>query len=270
MSAEERVELPASSSKESTPRRLEVPGGAVAIGPFGALVWALLGGIIVWAILQAWYPLFSIPADLATVSPYNHPERLPEAAVAVHEVRVSNAMLAIAVLGALVGGALAIGDGMKRRSPAAALASGVACAVIGALFGSLAGFLGDKMFNSPDWLAGSSPLARTMQIEAIVLAILGGGVGLGVGASCGRRVRTAAICLLGGILAGVLAGMFYPFSVSILLPEMKTEHLVPNEPINRLLWIGVSSGLLGLIVPALARKRPPRTGRVPASAAAPA
>jgi hypothetical protein len=91
----------------------------------------------------------------------------------------------------------------------------------------------------------------------MVLAILGGGVGLGVGTSCGRRLGAAAICLLAGALAGGLSGMVYPFSAGVLLPSMRTEVLIPAEPLNRLLWIGVSSGLLGLIVAGLARKRPP-------------
>jgi hypothetical protein len=63
--------------------------------------------------------------------------------------------------------------------------------------------------------------------------------------------------------------MVYPLAVSYLLPTMQTEVFFPDEPITRLLWIGVIAFLLGLGVPGLARKRPPRAGRTPASAAPP-
>ncbi len=257
MSTEKPTELRTSSSSQSAPARPEVAGGGMAIGVFGGIVWALLGGVALWAVVQASYPWFMVPPELAAVSPLSHPELLPEAEAARKKALTQNSIAVVALLGALVGGALAVGDGVKRRSPAAALAAGAASAVVGAALGSLAGFVGDRLFGDPGLVAGSTPLDRTVQSMAAALAILGGGVGLGAGASCGRRVRTAVVCVVGGVATGAFAGMVYPLAASVLLPAMQTELLVPEEPINRLLWIGVISFLLGLGVPGLGRKRPP-------------
>ena len=88
-----------------------------------------------------------------------------------------------------------------------------------------------------------------------MLATLGGGVGLGLGALLARRLAAAIQCLVAGLLAGGLAGMAYPMIAAFFMPGVITDPVVPLFGAERLLWIGLFTGLVGLTVAAIARKR---------------
>jgi hypothetical protein len=79
--------------------------------------------------------------------------------------------------------------------------------------------------------------------------------------------------MLGGLLAGLLAAMVFPilaaslvtlaaeFGAAGLMPDANTELIIPKGAVIRLLWLGLTAGLLGLTIPGLAAKRAPRAGR---------
>ena len=82
---------------------------------------------------------------------------------------------------------------------------------------------------------------------------LGGGVGLGLGLAT-KSVVTAMKTALAGIAAGAVAGAIYPIAVSLLFPEASTDALLPAEASTRLLWVGIVSGAIGVIIPLAGRE----------------
>ena len=88
--------------------------------------------------------------------------------------------------------------------------------------------------------------------------LLGAPVGLGVGLGLGlatRRPGDIIKAALGGLAAATLAAVLYPVLVSLVLPEASTDALLPEERVNRLLWLGVLSGLVGVVIPIAGRPR---------------
>ena len=83
---------------------------------------------------------------------------------------------------------------------------------------------------------------------------LGLGVGLGVGLAT-RTAKGSIKAALAGLAGGGLAGALYPVALSLALPTTATDALLPDEAVARLLWLGLLSGLIGLMVPVAWKRR---------------
>jgi hypothetical protein len=110
------AEPPVPESQQENPSRAE-PSAAAASGylsaaPLNAALFALAGGAIAWTVLYAWHPMFGVPGEL------RNSDNLYQAALA--KANRDNAMLALSVVGALVGGSLGIAEQVARRSPSSA------------------------------------------------------------------------------------------------------------------------------------------------------
>jgi hypothetical protein len=132
---------------------------------------------------------------------------------------------------------------------------------IGALGGCVAGLAGSLARETLE-VGALADLAEIVQVQAVMLGVFGAGVGLALGL-LGRSGRTVFAAGFAGMLAGMLAGVLYPFAVSLILPTASTDFLIPAGAWDRLLWVALSAGLLGLIVPGMAL---PRTHRSISSA----
>jgi hypothetical protein len=176
---------------------------------------------------------------------------------ASHRALSNNATLFVTILGVIVGGGLAASEAVARRLGWFILAAVLAGAAVGALFGFLAGLAGNMAFDLHQPIGSLSPLAKTIRSQTAMLGILGVGIGLSMGLLSGCR-RTVLTCGVGGLLAGVLAGIVYPMLAAVCLPTVATELVVPSHRAGRLLWIGVMTGLLGVAIPGVARQRPKR------------
>jgi hypothetical protein len=210
-----------------------------------ALSAALLAGAIAWGVVEQVHPAFDVPKEYHIANLGAPVEKWVAYRAAANRVDGMNAMLDLAILGGLVAAALALAGGTARR-PASRLAI---AAPLGALGGAAGGLIGSVVHVT--WLltAAQPDVIHTAGQQVAALAALGLGVGLAFG--CAQRaVRTA---LPAGLLAGTLAGTVYPIAVSLLLPATGTESLIPGDRPSRLLYIGVTAALLGLIVP-IARK----------------
>jgi hypothetical protein len=262
MSAEQPLDAPgagvAPAGQESVPPR----GGTLASGPWTGIFSALLGGAVVWWLVQAYDPVFGLPEEMSQLNMYSPAEKLRERDAAQKVADLHNAMAALGLFGMLVGGALALGEGVARRSLKTALAGTVLCASVGALFGSLAGLLGHFAYLYYLPVQDVSDLAKTIRVQVVMLGVLGGGAGLGLG-MLGASRRSVLTCLPAGVLGGVLAGMLYPFLTANFLPVAFTELVIPRGAGNRLLWIGLTAGLLGLTIPGLSLRRGPRKSPAP-------
>ncbi len=258
MSAQASADTPESARPPESPTESGTGRGYWRSGPARGLVLGLMGGGITWALLYVSYPVFLIPEELRNLPTPAPVEDLARHAAAVVEADCCNAIFAVGVLGAVVGVVLAIGEGVARGSLGKALAVAFGCAVIGAASGCLAGWFGHLVLQACRQIEGLTPLARTIRVQGVMLATVGAGIGLGIGALLGGRLKTTLTCLVAGIMAGVMTGMLYPFLTAMLMPGVNTEVLVPKQIGSRFLWMGLSTGLLGLMIYGVAGQRIPK------------
>ncbi|HID75423.1 MAG TPA: hypothetical protein EYP56_05430 [Planctomycetaceae bacterium] len=228
--------------------------GHLTAGPLVGLGAAVAAALVMWSALQACYPLFNIPEELAAL-PGNAPlEKLAEQQAATTRADCSNRIFFLGLFGALMGSFLAGAEGYGRGRWRRAALAGAAGFLLGVAFGCLAGYLGhliSQRYRSADVL---SELNISIRLHAAVLATLGAGVGLAMGIQA-RGFRTAALCAVGGALAGGLAAMLYAFVAAVLLPAARTHLVIPRRVTARLLWVGLPALLWGLALPTLGRPR---------------
>jgi hypothetical protein len=165
------------------------------------------------------------------------------------EVDRNNAMLVLAMLGGFTAAGVAAGQGLCGRAWPGTVLAGVGCATLGVAAGALAGYLGLNVFHAIGSSSEVSDLSRAMLVNGVMFVTLGGGVGLGVGAFFERSFRAVVRSTFAGLLAGVMGGFAYPVVVALLLPSALTNVLIPTETGERLLWFGIASGMLGLLLP---------------------
>jgi hypothetical protein len=225
------------------------------MGVPGGILCAVLGAALTWAVLAACFPVFRIPHEFDNMPSTPPPPIFARFLVAKAATLGYNTMLALGVLGAAVAGLMAIGEGIARRSLAAMLGAGAVCALAGAEAGCLAGFAGHLIRQARVSGAESMPLDTAILIHAVALVILGGGIGVGLGAMAGRSVLAAATGLLAGMLAGAAAGALYPFVAAALTAYLGlhgcTDLVVPRETAQQWLWLGFFAVLVGLTIPGL-------------------
>jgi hypothetical protein len=246
------------ASKESNPASEQAAGApreGWRMGVPGGIVCAVLGGALTWAVLAAWFPPFHVPHEFDDMPSTPPPEMYARFQVARAATLGYNTMFALGLLGASVAGLMAVGEGIARRSVAAMLGAGAVCAVAGAEAGCLAGFAGHLIWKARMSGAESMPLETAILIHAVALVILGGGIGVGLGAVAARGLRAAATGLLAGMLAGGAAGALYPFVGAAVTAYAglhgSTDVVVPRDPVYQLLWLGLAAVLWGLTIPGL-------------------
>ncbi len=153
-------------------------------------------------------------------------------------------MLNLGWFGALLAGMLGL-SAADREAFAGAAAGRHPVSAVG---GFAAGLTGGLVYKGP-----LGDLAENVKLQVVMLGLLGLGVGLALGDSTqtfpqDRRGGDA------GALGGVLAAVLYPVAASLLLPTAGTDLLIPAGVANRLLWLGISSGVLGLVVVGMTRE----------------
>ena len=243
------------SPAATSPVRSE--SGRLAGGWLVGVTFALIGGLAAWGLFQAYYPVFTIPAELANIEIPNSRQAAEIRAADIKAGRL-NALVVLGCIGGLLSGAMAIGEACARRSWRIALVGVVGCALAGVLFGSAAGWVGHSVYQLlliP--FEGATDLQRTVVVQTAMLAVLGGGIGLTLGSLTGFA-RGAWTRLLGGVLAGVFAGMVYPFVMGYFVPAAHIGYVVPRDGTSALLWLVIITVFMGVIVPEMTMRRPCR------------
>ncbi len=216
-----------------------------------AVLFSLLGALIAWVLIEAFLPMIKIPEEL-TANVMNPPARL------VHANELKRAMFTFAVFGGLAALALAAGEGLARKSWKTALFGGLACGVLGVLFGALAGYVGHIEHLQLEQNAEMSDMTRTFIVQGSMLGIIGGAVGMGIGMFLIRRLGATITCLVTGILAAVLAVVAYTLLASFFLPNTITDVVIPIKQHERLLWLGMTTCIVGLLLAAIASPANPK------------
>lgn len=215
--------------------------------PWIALPVALLAGAIAWGLIEWLPPAFYVSKEYDVPNLGAPPEKFAAHRAAQNRADRFNAMIDLAIVGALLSGALALREGLARRTTRRA----VFALPLGMIAGAGGGWLGSLVYEKWVQTAAQPELIHAVGIQTVVLVSLGLGVGLAL-AAVGSPPRRA---IPAGLLAGVLAGVLYPIAISLLLPATPTESIIPGDRSSGLLYVGVIAVLLGLIVPIACRPR---------------
>jgi hypothetical protein len=221
---------------------------SLALRPREGVILALIAGAIVWGGIHFAHPLFRVSKEFDIPNLGAPPEKHAAHRREKNRLDRWHAAIYLGGLGLLTAAALGLHDGMLRRSwlpPILAMP-------LGAISGAIGGVLGCLVYERLGPNVGE--LGPTITAQLLAAAPLGLGIGLGLGLAT-RSAGTAAKTALAGIAAGALAGVLYPIAVSLLLPEASTDALLPAEASSRLLWLGILSGLIGLVIPLAGQRR---------------
>jgi hypothetical protein len=211
---------------------------------------ALLGAVVVWAILQVTFPLMTLPKELY-VTGMTPPDVREASMIYQKKMAIVNPTFAMGVFGAVLGGMAAMAWLGKQRSKLLGL---LAAALIGGGFGCLAGYLGLLVSKTTQASGKEMELAKDLMMHVAVLSIVGAGMGLVVGALMIRTWKAVAGALVAGIAAGFLAGAAYVVLAALLFASADTSWIIPRTT-ERILWIGLTALLTGWIIAAFTPAR---------------
>jgi hypothetical protein len=234
----------------SSPPQPTIPRHALAIHPLEGLALSLLAGFIVWGIVQTVHPLFRVPKEFDVPSIGLPTEKFLAHRREQDRVDRWHAALYLGGLGLLVAAAMSIREAVARRT----WLSPLLAPPLAAVGGALGGYLGCMILQDVRINIGQAELKHSVEAQLAVALPLGLGLGLGLGLAT-RTISGFLKTTLGGLAAGAIAGVIYPVAVSVLLPSASADALLPEEPSTRLLWLGLLSGLLGLLIPVAGRQR---------------
>ena len=230
-----------------------IPPTRSRCGTLAGCTAAVLGGVLTWGLLQTLFPVFEIPEELQNL-PSPQPSDLAVKAERAFVVATRwNATLLFAILGVTIAAFLAVAESVSQRCAKSAWWRSPLSGCIAGLAGAVAGLSASLLLESPQVLAGMSPLAKTISVQCLGLGLLGLGTGLGVGITGGwSRLLNAGV---GGALGGLLVGFLYPTGMGFLLPNTQTEHVVPIERSSQLIWSVAISLLIGMVITSLGRSK---------------
>lgn len=140
--------------------------------------------------------------------------------------------------------------GVMRHSRTSILVGTLGGLLVGAIFSACGGIVSNYLSEnvlSPIRLERTEvPLPYIMLLHGATWLIVGGGIGLGtgLGVTQNRLVFALGSMVMGGI-AGAAAGAFYPFFTSAAMPLVNPSLTVPEEFLNRLVWIALPVVCIG-------------------------
>lgn len=192
--------------------------------------------------------VFELPEDLLREKLSQGRNQTPDILKRFYEGRLlldyKHAALWIGTAGTIVAVLYGLTLGMLRQSWASILAGAFGGLLAGCLFstgaGIMANYLSENVLSPIRLEKTEVPLTYIMLLHGTTWFIIGLGIGLGtgLGATANRfafAIRSMFIC---GI-AGAAAGAFYPFFVSAVMPLVNPSLTVPEENLNRFVWIGL-------------------------------
>ena len=214
----------------------------------------VIASVLAATAIQQTGRVFELPDDLLREKRLLGRNQSPDILKRFYEGRLlldyQHCALWIGTAGTIVAVMYGLTLGIMRQSRASILAGTMGGLVVGGLFSACGGIAANYLtenFVSPVRLETTEvPLPYVMVLHGVTWLIVGWGVGLatGLGATKNRAVFAIGSMLMGGI-AGAAAGAFYPFFVSAAMPLVNPSLTVPEETLNRLVWIGLPVVCMG-------------------------
>jgi hypothetical protein len=214
-----------------------------------ALGSALLAGAIVWGVVQGAHPLFRVPKKFEAPSIGMKPEVYLANRRAQEWIDRKHALVYVGLLGALLGTALAAARLSVLRRPRWAVLIVAASGMIG---GAVGGFAGSRVQEYIVEHFGQPELLHTVLAQGAIWLPLGMALGLGLWLATGPG-KSPLHELASGVVAGLIAAVVYPIAVSVLVPAASTDHLLPLDRVSQALWLLLSAGVFGIVLPLASR-----------------
>jgi hypothetical protein len=220
----------------------------IALGVVGALA-----AFIAHSAISRMANVFELPTELAALGRGQIPGPEDQRRIMAGQLVVfaKHSALWLGTAGLLLGGAIGLVLGLFRRSAGSVWRGAIGGALVGGLFGSAAGPLAVYLERhmTSRLASNQSGLSdhQLLLMHASTWLVVGLGVGLGVG--CGareRRGRSAAAAMFTAGVAGLIGGVLYLFLAGVAVPLADPSVPVPEGGMNRLLWLGLPSVLIGL------------------------
>jgi len=212
------------------------------LAAFGA---ALLAGAMVWGVVQGVHPLFRVPKEFEAPSIGMRPEVYLANRRAQERNDRKHALSYVGLLGVLLGtglGAVRLSTLSRPRWPVAIVAAS------GASGGAVGGLAGSRVQEYIAEHIGQPELLHTVAAQGALWLPLGLALGLGLWLATGPR-KSPRPELAAGIAAGLIAAVAYPIAVSLLAPAASTDHLLPLDRASQALWLLLSAGVFGIVLP---------------------
>ncbi len=217
---------------------------ALLLSMIPGLILAGLVSLLVWGVLEVMPPVFELPEHLRELSGNAPEEQQKELLDTSLVVSNKNAALSLVMLTSTLGLFLTIAEVKLRHQGTRAIWGGLLAILIAGAFAVGGSMLGSMLAASSS--LPEDPLFRTLIVQSAMFGLAGLGVGTGVAFATTLpifRARLLANCVTGGLLGGLLAGLMFPFASSILMPNARTEVLMPDPGVSRLLWLALLSFL---------------------------
>jgi hypothetical protein len=215
---------------------------ALQISSFHALILSVGVACLIWGILQIILPVFQLPEHLRDLEGNISTEQSQEIMDVSLATSNRNAAFSLALWASTLGLFVTVAEVKYRRPRLRAIWGGLLAILVSGGFAvggaALGGILSEASALPED------PLTRTIIVQATMLGLVGLGIGLGLGLAVTLpmfRPRLSATCIAAGILGGLLAGLIFPIASSVVLPNARTEVLLPDPGISRFLWLALAS-----------------------------
>jgi len=254
MESEARSNGPVDDVASPSPSPNVPQSDSLKMGTGRIIGFALVGAAIFVVICIAVFPVFRfLPKRLSV--PFPPPKVAVEREATTNLYQMYNAIIALSILGALVGGCLAFGESFTRGFRRRNIGAVILAVFVGAAMGALAGFAGHMLQNQLAPIKGLAPMGRTVLVQMLTLAVLGIGLGIGVGLAAGGVPSAVRRAGFGGT-AGLLSGLLFPVVCAFVVSRAKTEVVVPggvvwgrSEWLALVLWAGLFVLILGFVLP---------------------
>ncbi len=249
--ASEAIAQRKSSDGMSAPTRIGEK--SLLLSPLPGLIISGFVALVVWGALEVMPPVFELSERLRDLSGNAPEEQQKEKQDASLAASNNNAALSLGLLASTLGLFLTVTEVKLRRLGSRAMWGGLLAILIAGVFAVGGAVLGGILAASS--ALPEDPLIRTIVVQSAMFGLAGLGVGAGVAFAVTLPIiqrRLLATCCVSGLLGGALAGLVFPFASSILLPSARTEVLMPDPGVSRLLWLALVSCLSALTVTGMA------------------
>ncbi len=251
-------------AKQGSPDEVSIPTQngekRLLLSGMPGMMLAAVVALVVWGVLEVMPSVFELPVHLRELSGNAPEEQQKELLDTSLVVSNKNAALSLVMLTSTLGLFLTIAEVKLRHQGLRAVWGGLLAILIAggfALGGSILGSMLAASSSLPE-----DALTRTIIVQAAMFGVAGLGVGAGVAFATTLpifRPHLLANCLLGALLGGLLAGLIFPFASSILLPNARTEVLMPDPGVSRLLWLALVSCLSVLTMTCMGKEARTKT-----------